>query len=499
MKNIYKISGKITLFFYLLFLYQAWHLCQYGGVRRHLLILILGVLGFLISFIFWLVSRRQRREDNPDYKMKKRVFGIEIIIVLISTIYFGGRIVYSAVPYHGALSWKIDELMREKKVSFAHNNFFEDGAEGVLTDLDEALTLPEELYIADSFQMTFDETGAIQTLETFIYGRDAKGEEKTYLVNYDADQDEKMSVWIDSEARADYDEDMRLEPMLRILQEADCEQQVEAWSKNRGTDIYELLYYGRRSFSQAEGLQYLPGDVDGDNADNGIRNFVQLSSGGEVVGFEVSLYIPTAEDVTPIRYIMEPEYISQEKLNEEQESVQADDAKDTENWTIDNSNGTMYFFLDDSIGWRLVVTDAAAGSRYYEMEKTVDGGTAWEKINTDPFLGTPGVTEGLVFFDEKFGVAGLTGASQSASRLYITRDGGESFTQLQLPVDMVTELPAIAEKYGFTAEDYDYCNMPEKEGDTLTIEVLTEAGEKEGIVFQSNDGGETWVYDHANN
>ena len=41
--------------------------------------------------------------------------------------------------------------------------------------------------------------------------------------------------------------------------------------------------------------------------------------------------------------------------------------------------------------------------------------------------------------------------------------------------------------------------VPEKEGDTLTIEVLTEAGEKEGIVFQSNDGGETWVYDHANN
>ena len=29
---------------------------------------------------------------------------------------FGGRIVYSAVPYHGALSWKLDEWMRKKEV-----------------------------------------------------------------------------------------------------------------------------------------------------------------------------------------------------------------------------------------------------------------------------------------------------------------------------------------------------------------------------------------------
>lgn len=39
---------------------------------------------------------------------------------------------------------------------------------------------------------------------------------------------------------------------------------------------------------------------------------------------------------------------------------QVEDAKDTESWTVDQSDGTMYFFLDENNGWRLVITDAAA-------------------------------------------------------------------------------------------------------------------------------------------
>lgn len=484
----------ISLIFYLLFLHQTWHLCQYGGVRRHLLFLMISGLGFLISFAFWLFARRKKEKDISKQKMKKRIFQIEIIIAFIGTVYFGGRIVYSAIPYNGALSWKVDEFRREKKISFVHNNFFEDGAEGVLEDINEALPLPEELYIVNSFQMTYDETGVIQTIDTFLYGKDENGDEKTYLIAYDKNRDEKITVWTDGEANADYDSDRGLRPMLRILENADCRQQTEAWTKAGESKLYEIVYYGRRSFSQAEGLRYLPGDVDGDGIDNTTQDFNQLSKGGEIAGFEVSLHIPEEKDVIPIRYIMEPEYISQKKLNKEREEEQVEDAKGSGSWIIDRADETMYFFLDDNTGWRLVVTDAAAGSRFYELEKTLDGGTTWEKANENPFEGKIGVTEGLVFFDKDFGYAGLTGASQSESRLYVTRDGGKTFKQLQLPMDMVTELPEPGKKLGFTVEDYDYYDMPEKKGDMLTIRVLTEAAEREGIAFQSDDNGKTWVY-----
>ena len=57
-----------------------------------------------------------------------------------------------------------------------------------------------------------------------------------------------------------------------------------------------------------------------------------------------------------------------------------------------------------------------------------------------------GVAEGLIFYDENFGVAGITGASQSYSRLYVTRDGGRAFEERKLPMDLVSNL----ERHGNT-------------------------------------------------
>lgn len=494
MKYIYKICGKISLLFYIFILYQLWHLCQYGGLRRHLPVLITGVAGFLITLILWLVSRKYKREDVSKSRAGRMIFLIEIFIFLIGTLCFGGSIIYSATPYHGALSWKMDEWTRKKEVTLKHNNFFEDGAEGMLADLDDALDLPEELYIVNKYQMTFEEDGRIQTIYTFLYGKDKNGETRSYLVDYDADKNEDMTVWMNGEANGDYSEDMRLAPMLKILQEADCEQQVKEWSQSRKTAEYEILYSGRSSFKTEEGLRYLSGDADGDGVVTGTDSFEQLRMGGEIAGFEVSLHILKSEEVTPVRYIMEPEYISREVLDQERQEQQEEEAKDAEAWTLDKADGTMYFFLDKNRGWRLVVADAAAGSRFYRMEKTENGGSTWESVNEDPFGGSIGVTEGLVFFDETFGFAGLTGASGSASQLYVTRDGGVTFEKLQLPLDTVTELPALGLECGFTVEDYDYIYMPEKEGDVLTVKVVTGAGETEGFLFQSQDNGETWEY-----
>lgn len=495
MKYIYKICGKVSLVFYIFTLYQLWHLCQYGGLRRHMPTLASGIIAFGVTFILWLISKRYKQKSDSENSTKKKIFYIEVLLIIIATLFFGGRMVYSAIPYHGALSWKIDEWMRKKEIKLEHNNFFESGVEGVLMDLDKALELPEELYIANKYQMTFDENGTIQSIYAFIYGKDENGEKKTYLIDYDADNSNNMTVWVDGDVNGEYDGDMRLVPMIQILTKADWKNQVKAWSEIfEEQQIFEILYFGRRSFNSEEGLQYIPGDADGDGVETGTNNFVQLRTGGEIVGFEVSLHIPELNSVTPVRYIMEPEYISQMELDQENAVQQVDEAKDAESWAIDRSDGTMYFLLDDHNGWRLVVTDAAAGSRFYVMEKTVDGGTTWECINEDPFRGQLGVAEGLVFFNENFGFVGLTGASQSHSTLYITRDGGMSFEKIELPMNTVTELPELAKECGFTVEDYDYLNMPEKDDATLMITVTTDAAENNGIVFQSIDDGVTWEY-----
>ena len=225
--------------------------------------------------------------------------------------------------------------------------------------------------LQNKYQVSFDENGTIQRIYAFIYGKNEAGEKKTYLIDYDADSSNDMTVWIDGNVNGEYSDDMRLSPMIEILNNSDWTSQVEAWAETfEEQQIYEILYMGRRSFSSEEGLQYISGDADGDGTETGTGNFTQLRSGGEIVGFEVSLHIPDLNSVTPVRYIMEPEYVSQQELKQENTMQQVEDAKDTESWTVDQSDGTMYFFLDENNGWRLVITDAAAGSRFYVMEKT---------------------------------------------------------------------------------------------------------------------------------
>ena len=106
--------------------------------------------------------------------------------------------------------------------------------------------------------MSFDENGTIQRIYAFIYGKNEAGEKKTYLIDYDADSSNDMTVWIDGNVNGEYSDDMRLSPMIEILNNSDWTSQVEAWAETfEEQQIYEILYMGRRSFSSEEGLQYI--------------------------------------------------------------------------------------------------------------------------------------------------------------------------------------------------------------------------------------------------
>ncbi len=58
-----------------------------------------------------------------------------------------------------------------------------------------------------------------------------------------------MTVWIDGNVNGEYSDDMRLSPMIEILNNSDWTSQVEAWAETfEEQQIYEILYMGRRSF-----------------------------------------------------------------------------------------------------------------------------------------------------------------------------------------------------------------------------------------------------------
>lgn len=94
-----------------------------------------------------------------------------ITFFVVITLYFGARIVYSAIPYHGQLSWKIQDILHHKTVEFTHSNLYTDGVDGILTDVKTKLALPEKLYISNSFSAEFTADGTITSVDTMLYGK----------------------------------------------------------------------------------------------------------------------------------------------------------------------------------------------------------------------------------------------------------------------------------------------------------------------------------------
>lgn len=472
MKKLKFIFGKLSILYYILFLLVTCVLCKYGSIRQlKFAFLALGIL-LVLSLCIWIGCLIAEKE-NP-FKMKgalrKTVFGTELLILLVVTVGCISYIVYTAIPYNGALSWKVDSLFKTNKIEYEHNNFFRDGAEGLIHGL--------------SFRL-YQKTS------------------QNYLIDYDIDKSDKIVVQIAGYANADYDDDKKLDPMFTILEKSDCKMQVTQWNLNYAfadnSPEYEILYYGKRSFASSEGLVYLPGDVDGDGEVSGMTDFTVLDSGGEALGYEVSLYLPQDESVTPVRYMMEPKYISPDTISQneqaEKDSQAKEQGKENNTWTVDtDGSGVVRFFLNEQKGWKLSVVDAALGTRYYKLETTSDGGYNWTTVNEDPFDGNGGVGEGIQFFDEQFGFIGLGGASQTHSSIYVTKDGGKTLKEIELPMDTVTEYPAHMQEYGFTLDDYQYLEMPQQDGENYTIYVKTQSGEMEGLVFTSEDQGENWRF-----
>lgn len=450
----------------------------------------------------------KRENTRKKYQLKNWLkAGMILLLVCLGGLYF----------------FKTSERFQkndEVKITLKHDNFFDDSVAGILEDLDNEIGLPKKIYLVNHFNVTFYATGEIAAIDTFFYGEDENGETRTYLVDYNRKKSSKMTVYINNYAETDYEEDMCLTPLFELLGNIKVKEQVDSWAEETKSHTFGISYSGKRAFTSADSLQV----INAENTDtNGNSILNQVEYGGEVTGFAVTFSTGGEENTDKIiTYIINPKYTSAAVLAQQNRLEQIDEAKNgagndtTDNtgnadpnavagndeeesgdgtpWTENREDGSVYFFLDSNTGYRLLVADAAAGSRFYELEKTKDGGQSWNQKNANPFNGNSGVAEGIEFYNENLGVIGLAGASGDYSTLYLTQDGGKTFSKIELSMDEVTELPDTAAEYGFSISDYDYCKMPQQEDGKFTIKVISGQGETDGILFESTDNGNTWNY-----
>lgn len=148
-----------------------------------------------------------------------------------------------------------------------------------------------------------------------------------------------------------------------------------------------------------------------------------------------------------------------------------------------------------SIRYRMVVVDAALGSRLYGLIKSQDDGRTWEEVSLNPFDYQLGMAVDFTFLDEQTGFAALAHNGGDNADLYITEDGGNHYE----PVIIEEKLFALPD--GTMFAPYDYPQMP-YESDGVLIMLCGQGsdgdyngGDQEAMAqYQSTDGGHMFTF-----
>lgn len=458
-------------------------LCMYGGLRRRAPIIAGCGLLLFVWFVIWTMIY-QKRKLQEKKKLSKYIWilalCVEVICLSVTTGYYAKQIVESASPFSGRLSDKIREWTDSRKVKLKHNNIYEYGIKGIFEDLETKIDLPEELYLVNQFSVDFSEDGTITGIYSFFYGRDTKGKTRSYLLSYDSRQSEKMTVWLDGNRGAKYEEssqmeylDEKMDSLFEMMEHINLQEAIKEYEKDNLASSYYLKYFGYSDIYTNEKMTVLGSDgtilpLDVVRSEKGIYN-----------GYEISVYTSDKELVA--RYMDGSRRIADWDEEIEEEVV----------YEIGHStqkDGIVYYFLNETYGWRLVVVDAATGSRWYRIETTSDGGKNWIRTEPDPFPEELfGVADSIWFLDEENGFVLMSGASETHSELYRTADGGLSFFRVNLPTELVdVEIPDLVE--------YDYVTMPHMKENVLKTSLSLEKYDCCRVYFESKDLGETWYY-----
>ena len=333
--------------------------------------------------------------------------------------------------------------------------------------------------MSDDLSVKFEKDGTIIYFETFIYGKDKNGKEKTYLIYYDKNKSKDINLILNGVVNSDYSNDKLLDPLFETVELISIKDTVINYNENE----FGLLYKGKVNWeSYRDGIVLI--NKNGEEIPLNLFN-------GRLIGYPVSIYIPTNEEITPVRYNLLTDSYWFEYLNNDEENLSNEIQQE---WNVVEGNSSVKdeFYLYDGIRYKLNIDDKATGSFFYSLHKTNDSGSNWIVINENPFNGAVGETYGIYFINENIGFIGVSRNGGCEGELYRTEDGGKSFSKIEFEGKIVTL------DNGTSIMPFDYPSIPYEKDGKLYLNMEQGAdGDYDGnssLVYNSNDKGVTWEY-----
>lgn len=242
-------------------------------------------------------QEQKTAEELAKYKKRAKLWKrttIGILVVILFCGIAGMLTIHKVYPnFWEKLSTHFQTNKDKKSTELEHDDLYEDGIDGLLTDLEKVIDFPQHLMLKNSFNLHFTPDGTIASIDTMWYGYDERYTYvDSYLITYDRSKSSKIDVYFHGGTGDVYDKEKDVNVLFDALRVIPLEDSVEGWEEAE----YGILYKGVRDWGyNTEGILYIDKEKR-----------IDIPSGivySEIKGPTVSVYCPNNESITPKRYI----------------------------------------------------------------------------------------------------------------------------------------------------------------------------------------------------
>src|SRR5699024_117066 len=91
---------------------------------------------------------------------------------------------------------RVNQIVNVRGVELKQKNVFRSGLDGLEASLHKQADVPAKLCVSpdDPLKVTINRSGQIQAITGYVFGRQKKGRNVSYLINYPANHGEKMTI-----------------------------------------------------------------------------------------------------------------------------------------------------------------------------------------------------------------------------------------------------------------------------------------------------------------
>ena len=210
-------------------------------------------IGMIRKFAFWgLVGISWLCIWTIIYHLLKKRMGIKarkwlLFIMVVEIITFAGL-----TGYYGYMNMlKLDARYGSTcdiEMKLKEDNLYKTGLGGTLESIDRKVDLPEQLYVSNEVEIEVESDGTITDFYACIYGKNEKGETKTYLISYRPKRS-TMEIYLDGTMQTDFVAQDDLQPMKDMLDTFFKNGYIKKYIPHAGGLTFEYRGYEEKTMS----------------------------------------------------------------------------------------------------------------------------------------------------------------------------------------------------------------------------------------------------------